>query len=137
MDRDKRWERIQVALEAIVDGKGEETDDVLKTIDERYAKDETDEFFKPIIVNGDKGRIKDGDTLFFFNYRSDRMREIVTVLGQFDEPIKDAHIPKDIVSLHSPLQDPMFIDPVSCRTSRQCLDIRPSSNFLSHSHLKP
>ncbi|KIM64614.1 hypothetical protein SCLCIDRAFT_114790 [Scleroderma citrinum Foug A] len=96
MDRDKRWERVQVALEALVDGKGEESDDVLKTIDERYAKDETDEFFKPIIVNGDEGRIKDGDTLFFFNYRSDRMREIVTVLGQFDEPIKDAHIPKDL-----------------------------------------
>ena len=102
MDRDKRWERIQIALEALVDGKGEETDDVLKTIDERYAKDETDEFFKPIIVNGDEGRIKDGDTLFFFNYRSDRMREIVTVLGQFDEPIKDAHIPKDLVSQHLP-----------------------------------
>ncbi|KAI5995726.1 cofactor-independent phosphoglycerate mutase [Pisolithus marmoratus] len=70
----------------IVDGKGEETDDVLKTIEERYAKDETDEFFKPII---------DEDTLFFFNYRSDRMREIVSVLGLPDKPV-EVHVPNDL-----------------------------------------
>ncbi|KAI6144998.1 cofactor-independent phosphoglycerate mutase [Pisolithus tinctorius] len=95
MDRDKRWERIKVAIEGIVDGKGEETNDVLKTIEERYAKDETDEFFKPIIVNGDEARIKDGDTLFFFNYRSDRMREIVSVLGLPDKPV-EVHVPMDL-----------------------------------------
>ena len=81
MDRDKRWERIKIAVEGLVDGVGEKTTDILKTIQERYDNKETDEFLKPIIVNGDDGRIKKGDTLFFFNYRSDRMREIVSVVG--------------------------------------------------------
>ena len=134
MDRDKRWERVQVAVEAIVDGKGDKTDDVLKTIDERYAKDETDEFLKPIIVNGDEGRVKDGDTLFFFNYRSDRMREIVTVLGQVDKPIKDIHIPKDLVGRHSFSRTRCSL---SCSTSRPCPGTRPSSNSQLHSHLRP
>ncbi|KIJ62198.1 hypothetical protein HYDPIDRAFT_95142 [Hydnomerulius pinastri MD-312] len=98
MDRDKRWERIKVAVDALVDEeKGEETTDVLKTIDERYAlaQKETDEFLKPIIVNGKDGRIKDGDTLFFFNYRSDRMREIVSVIGLPDKPV-EVSIPNDL-----------------------------------------
>lgn len=100
MDRDKRWERIEIALKALIGGVGEETDDVLKTIDERYAKNETDEFFKPIIVSSE-GRIGANDTLFFFNYRSDRMREIVTVLGSVDDdkPVK-IEIPKDLVRPH-------------------------------------
>ena len=97
MDRDKRWERIKVAVEALVDGKGEKTEDVLKTIQERYDNKETDEFLQPIIVNGDDGRIKEGDTLFFFNYRSDRMREIVSVIGLPDKPV-EVKIPKDLVS---------------------------------------
>ena len=100
MDRDKRWERIKIAVEGLVDGKGEETTDVLKTIQERYDKKETDEFLQPIIVNGADGRIKEGDTLFFFNYRSDRMREIVSVIGLPDKPIK-VNIPKDLVSSSS------------------------------------
>ena len=136
MDRDKRWERVKVAVEAIVDGRGDKTDDVLKTIDERYAKDETDEFLKPIIVNGDEGRVQDGDTLFFFNYRSDRMREIVTVLGQVEDkkPIKDIHIPKDLVGRHSFSRAQYSL---SCSTSRPCPGTRPSSNSQLHSHLRP
>ena len=58
MDRDKRWERIKVALDGLVNGEGEKGEDVVKAIEEKYAKDETDEFLKPIIVNGDEGRIK-------------------------------------------------------------------------------
>ena len=114
MDRDKRWDRIQIAVEGLIHGKGEavEGSDYVKTIEAKYEKDETDEFLKPIIVNGDHGRIKgahpslttvmpahkqaDGDTLFMFNYRSDRMREISTVLGQLDKPV-DVDIPKDLV----------------------------------------
>ncbi|KIK99516.1 hypothetical protein PAXRUDRAFT_822672 [Paxillus rubicundulus Ve08.2h10] len=95
MDRDKRWDRVKVAVDALVEGKGEETDDVLKTIQERYEEKETDEFFKPIIVNGVEGRIKEGDTLFCFNYRSDRMREIASVIGLPDKPI-EVDIPKDL-----------------------------------------
>ena len=58
MDRDKRWERIKIAVDGLVKGEGESTTDILKTIQERYEKKETDEFLKPIIVNGDAGRIK-------------------------------------------------------------------------------
>jgi len=117
MDRDKRWERIKIAVDGLVKGEGEKSDDIIATIEERYKKDETDEFLKPIIVIGDEGRIKgmiflfkitrvlglvtqliipDGDTLFFFNYRSDRMREIVSVFGLPDKPM-EADIPKDLV----------------------------------------
>jgi 2,3-bisphosphoglycerate-independent phosphoglycerate mutase len=95
MDRDKRWERIKIAVEGLVDGKGEETTDVLKTIQERYDNKETDEFLKPIIIKGADGRIKEGDTLFFFNYRSDRMREIVSVIGLPDKPV-EVNVPKDL-----------------------------------------
>lgn len=60
MDRDKRWDRIKTAVEGLVHGKGEATEggDYVKAIEARYEKDETDEFLKPIIVNGETGRIK-------------------------------------------------------------------------------
>lgn len=84
MDRDTRWERIQVAYDALVSGHGaEETSDVIKTIEERYEKNETDEFLKPIQVT-QNCHIQDNDTLLFFDFRSDRMREIVETFG-FDE----------------------------------------------------
>ena len=60
MDRDKRWDRVKMAVEGLVHGRGEaaEGGDYVKAIEARYEKDETDEFLKPIIVNGDSGRIK-------------------------------------------------------------------------------
>jgi 2,3-bisphosphoglycerate-independent phosphoglycerate mutase len=58
MDRDKRWERIAIALKGMVLGEGEASEDPVKTVKERYEKGETDEFLKPIIVGGDEGRIK-------------------------------------------------------------------------------
>ena len=118
MDRDKRWERVKIAVDALVKGEGEKGEDGVKAMNERYesgAKGGKDEMFEPIVVNGDEGRIKgrsisslsqsrllntpftDGDTLFFFNYRSDRMREIVTVLGLDDKPM-EVDVPKDLVS---------------------------------------
>ncbi|KAJ3513802.1 hypothetical protein NLJ89_g2742 [Agrocybe chaxingu] len=99
MDRDKRWERVKIAVDGLVGGVGEPVEGgqegVVKAIEGNYAKDVTDEFLKPIIVNGDAGRIKDGDTLFFFNYRSDRMREIVSVFGLPNKPM-EVTVPKDI-----------------------------------------
>ncbi|KAF4610634.1 hypothetical protein D9613_007333 [Agrocybe pediades] len=99
MDRDKRWERIKIAVDGLVLGEGEKTEGgqegLVKAVEGNYEKDVTDEFLKPIIVNGDEGRIKDDDTIFFFNYRSDRMREIATVLGGLDKPI-DMTIPKNL-----------------------------------------
>ena len=62
MDRDKRWERIKIAIDGLVQGEGEKVEGgeegLVKVIEENYKKDVTDEFLKPIIVNGDEGRIK-------------------------------------------------------------------------------
>ena len=58
MDRDKRWERVELALKGLVLGEGEASSDPVATVKERYEKGENDEFLKPIIVNGDDGRIK-------------------------------------------------------------------------------
>jgi bisphosphoglycerate-independent phosphoglycerate mutase (AlkP superfamily) len=58
MDRDKRWERVKIAVDGLVKGEGEKAEDVVKAIEEKYKVDETDEFLKPLIVNGDAGRIK-------------------------------------------------------------------------------
>ncbi|KAI5307760.1 hypothetical protein KEM55_007498 [Ascosphaera atra] len=97
MDRDKRWERVEVALNGIVKGEGENSSDPVATIKERYEKGENDEFLKPIIVNGDEGRVKENDTLFFFNYRSDRVREITQLLGDYDRsPKPEFPYPKNI-----------------------------------------
>lgn len=97
MDRDKRWDRVEVGMKGIVLGEGEASDDPVATINERYEKGETDEFLKPIIVGGDERRVKDGDTLFFFNYRSDRVREVTQLLGDVDRsPKPDFPYPKDI-----------------------------------------
>ncbi|KAJ3128593.1 hypothetical protein HK098_004019 [Nowakowskiella sp. JEL0407] len=95
MDRDKRWERVQVAYEMLVQGKGEVVTDGLAAIEERYTKDETDEFLKPIIVD-QEGRVRDEDTLIFFNYRSDRMREITQVFGIPPLPFETDVVPKDL-----------------------------------------
>jgi len=96
MDRDKRWERVNVALDGILHGQGTSSDDPIKTIQEKYEKDETDEFLKPIIVNGDEARVKQDDSLFFFNYRSDRIREITQILGVDSSPLPDLQIPKNL-----------------------------------------
>lgn len=61
MDRDKRWERIEVGLNALCVGDGEESTDPVKSIKERYEKGENDEFLKPIIVGGKEARIKGKD----------------------------------------------------------------------------
>jgi len=86
MDRDKRWERIAEAYELLVHGTGEVVTDVLTTMQHRYNNGETDEFLKPMVLVDDKGNpkatIADGDVLICFNFRTDRPREISTVLTQ-------------------------------------------------------
>ncbi|KAL3482401.1 BPG-independent protein [Aspergillus californicus] len=96
MDRDKRWDRVEIAVKGILSGEGQESSDPVKTIEECYAKGETDEFLKPIIVGGKESRVQDDDTLFFFNYRSDRVREITQLLGDYDRsPKPDLAYPKN------------------------------------------
>jgi len=97
MDRDKRWERVEKGLKGMVTGEGEESSDPVATFQSRYDAGENDEFLKPIIINGADARIKDNDTVFFFNYRSDRVREVVQLLGDQDRsPRPDFPYPKNI-----------------------------------------
>ena len=97
MDRDKRWDRVEIGMKGLVLGEGEDSTDPVATMEERYKQDQTDEFLKPIIVNGAEARVKDNDTLFFFNYRSDRVREVTQLLGDQDRsPKPDFPYPKNI-----------------------------------------
>ena len=92
MDRDNRWERIKLAYDLLVRGKGEKTTNILKTVKERYEAGETDEFFKPIIRTFRRkpiGLIQQGDVVIFFNFRTDRPREITEALTQKDFPYYD------------------------------------------------
>lgn len=86
MDRDKRWERIKLAYDLMVNGKGTPTTDIIRSVEESYAAGDTDEFIKPIFVTTDGetpvATVKDGDVLLCFNFRTDRPRQISTVLTQ-------------------------------------------------------
>ena len=88
MDRDNRWGRIKLTYDVMVNGTGVMSENVLSAIKESYSKGITDEFIKPIVCLNSKGDpeglISDGDVLFSFNYRSDRMRQISKVLTQED-----------------------------------------------------
>jgi 2,3-bisphosphoglycerate-independent phosphoglycerate mutase len=89
MDRDKRWERVKIAYDALVNGIGKNSDDALKAITASYEEGVTDEFIKPIILtenNAPVAMIHEGDAVFCFNFRTDRCREITTALTQKDMP---------------------------------------------------
>ncbi len=87
MDRDKRWERVKLAYDALVNAVGEKTDDVLKAVETSYANEITDEFLKPVInTKVENTKIQDGDAVICFNFRTDRCREITQVLTQQDMP---------------------------------------------------
>ena len=89
MDRDKRWERVSLAYDAIVKGKGTATTDPVASLQKSYDEGVTDEFLKPIIVTeGAKpvATVKDGDVVIFFNFRTDRGRELTEMLSQVDFP---------------------------------------------------
>jgi len=79
MDRDKRWERVTLAYDAIVDARGEAAAVPTEAVEKAYAAKLDDEFVLPTVIDGYAG-IKDGDALLIFNYRSDRAREILTAL---------------------------------------------------------
>ena len=90
MDRDKRWERVKLCYDALVNGAGLQSQNVVEAIASSYQNDITDEFIMPIIhvdeTGGPIAQIKDGDIVISFNFRTDRGREITQVLSQDDYP---------------------------------------------------
>lgn len=87
MDRDKRWERVKLAYDALVNDGGNKTYDILAAVERSYQEGVTDEFIKPIInQNLSDTKIADGDAVICFNFRTDRCREITEALTQTDMP---------------------------------------------------
>jgi len=80
MDRDKRWDRVQIAWQALVDGQGIEARDPIQAVQDAYDRKETDEFIKPIVLLDENSKpvatVKDNDIVLMFNFRADRVREL-------------------------------------------------------------
>lgn len=95
MDRDKRWERVKLAYDALVKGEGQKATDAIAAVENAYAADITDEFIKPTIIVAEDQQplatISEGDAVICFNFRTDRCREITQVLTQKDTPEYDMH----------------------------------------------
>jgi 2,3-bisphosphoglycerate-independent phosphoglycerate mutase len=88
MDRDKRWERVKLAYDLLLNGEGSITQNIVASMKDSYANDITDEFIKPVVKTDKEGnaigRIKDNDVVICFNFRTDRCREITEALTQQD-----------------------------------------------------
>ncbi|EFL51943.1 phosphoglycerate mutase, 2,3-bisphosphoglycerate-independent [Solidesulfovibrio fructosivorans JJ]] len=84
MDRDKRFDRVAAAYAGLTEGAGEVFTDPVAAVKAAYAAGETDEFVKPRVLAGGDGVIRDGDAVFFFNFRADRAREITAALTKDD-----------------------------------------------------
>ncbi len=95
MDRDNRWERIKLAYDGIVNGIGENSRNATETIEANYEKNITDEFIEPIIMLDDNNevvaKINDGDVVIFFNFRTDRGRQLTEALSQYDFHEQNMH----------------------------------------------
>ena len=108
MDRDKRWNRIKLAYDQLVNGVGKQSDNMQRAMQESYDEGVTDEFIKPIVNSTVDGRIKEGDVVIFFNYRNDRAKEITTVLTQQDMPEEGMHTVKNLQYYCMTPYDPTF-----------------------------
>jgi len=88
MDRDKRWERVKLTYDALVHAEGDKTQNIVQSIKDNYENDITDEFIKPLIAtdanNEPLTTIKEDDVVIFFNFRTDRGRQLTEVLSQSD-----------------------------------------------------
>ena len=97
MDRDKRWDRVKVAYDQLVEGKGKQVTDMVAAVQDCYDSDSpehknTDEFMEPLVNANVDGRIKECDVVIFFNYRNDRAKEVTVVLSQQEKPEEGMHI---------------------------------------------
>ncbi|GAA4315636.1 2,3-bisphosphoglycerate-independent phosphoglycerate mutase [Christiangramia aestuarii] len=93
MDRDKRWERVEKAYDLIVKGEGKKTTDPLAAIQESYDENISDEFIKPIVITNEQGeavaKLSEKDVVIYFNFRTDRGRQLTQALSQDDFPEYD------------------------------------------------
>ncbi len=96
MDRDKRWARVKEAYDLLVEGRGKQSADMVKAMEESYAEGVTDEFVKPICNSAVDGTIQEGDVVIFFNFRNDRAKELTQVLTQQDMPDEGMHTIKGL-----------------------------------------
>src|SRR5436190_3143206 len=137
MDRDKRWDRVQRGYDLMTVGVGSETKHPIETLRRMYEQNVTDEFIEPISVVGSdgahRGRIEDGHTLIFFNFRADRMRQIVTAFKDDDfSGFNRAAKPKiNLITMnqyHEDFKLPVLFPPVEIRNHL--------GEVLSHAGLK-
>jgi len=137
MDRDKRWDRVQRGYDLMTLGVGTQTQDPLETLRRFYEQNVTDEFVEPIAVltpeGAHHGRIEDGDTVVFFNFRADRMRQIVTAFkdDDFDGFHRAVHPKAHLVTMNSYREDwtlPVLFPPQEIRNHL--------GEVLSHAGLK-
>ncbi len=95
MDRDKRWERVKLAYDLVVHGTGTATTDVVTSIATSYGNDVTDEFIQPLVAVDANGEplavIQEDDVVIFFNFRTDRGRELTEALSQQDFHEQNMH----------------------------------------------
>lgn len=100
MDRDKRWERVKIAYDALVNGIGERSSDMVEAVQKSYDEGVTDEFIKPFVridENGQPvGMIRPNDVVIFFNYRNDRAKELTEVLTQKEHEEAGMHTIKGL-----------------------------------------
>jgi len=101
MDRDKRWNRVKVAYDQLIEGKGRQVTDMVAGVQSCYDTDSeehknTDEFMESLVNATVDGRIKEGDVVIFFNYRNDRAKELTIVLTQKDMPEEGMHTIPDL-----------------------------------------
>lgn len=111
MDRDKRWERVKVAYDLLVNGIGTPTENPVEAMEQSYRDGITDEFIKPIVcVNDGKpiATIREGDVIIFFNYRNDRAKELTIVLSQKDMPEQGMHTVPNLQYFTMTPYDPTF-----------------------------
>ncbi|HEY6844381.1 MAG TPA: 2,3-bisphosphoglycerate-independent phosphoglycerate mutase, partial [Thermoanaerobaculia bacterium] len=137
MDRDKRWDRVQRGYDLMTLGVGTETKHPIETLRRFYEQGVTDEFIEPISVlqpdGSHRGRIEDGDALIFFNFRADRMRQIVTAFKDDDfSGFKRAVRPKtSLITMnqyHEDFRLPVLFPPVEVKNHL--------GEVLSHAGLK-
>lgn len=121
MDRDKRWERVKVAYDLLVEGKGEHSSDMTLAMQKSYDEGVTDEFVKPVVRIDEDGNpigmIRPNDVVIFFNYRNDRAKELTIVLTQEDMPQQGMHTLPLYYCCMTPY-DAKFEGCISCSTRR-------------------